>query len=70
MTLPLFSLALKALLARLRLVETPVIAARGLYTWAQAAAMFEVSASGIQLEGVLWAFPNRVLAPFQSAGED
>lgn len=70
MSRPFFALAPEALLDRLRLVETPVIAAGGLYTWALAAAMFEVSATEIQLEGVLWAFPNRVLAPFQSVEKD
>jgi len=58
----IFPLALQAVVALKEHVQVPILASGGVYRSEQAAALLGAGASAVQLDGVLWTTPERVLA--------
>jgi dihydroorotate dehydrogenase (NAD+) catalytic subunit len=59
----IFPLALQAVAALKERLQVPILASGGVYRGEQATALLRAGASAVQLDGVLWTTPEKVLAP-------
>jgi dihydroorotate dehydrogenase len=58
-----FPLALRAVAELKEHLGVPIIAGGGVYGHEQAAALLRAGAAVVQLDGVMWTTPERVLSP-------